>query len=594
MLGRREEEIEREEVDRQLREVDLQERMAVEAEEQERIARARDLGEPEEGRDLDEDIPDADEDGLADGDSGEDGEDAPDPDDEFGMGGDLDDEIPDADDPGEDDEADELISPAGADGLWVYDTRREPDTDDEDQLPQSLQPPRHSGRRHGRHEIVAGVRLSIPGSEPNYDERDVQDLADSMLDDGDNYDHDIQHSARGIAAEERDLDDDVPDADDDQAWEHTDTELEESEMDISILPSQGPIQQGRAGIAEVQSRGSPARGPATAPRSSGVWASGHSPSPIAAPQHFPPPMQAMPRQRGIAAAAATPEMGATSSPYTPRSASMRAARIVSGNRQRPYNPDRTRPRPPPARHQLQQVHTPTAEMLDTPPLAATVAQQDNEEEVDTDIEGDEDDQTGFDTGATGNAAFGIGTPDPFTGPGIVPAQVGRGLAPEQRRPPAGARADAQVPRDGNTRRTANPSPSRTAAARNWLDGAAAAIGVGGSRDAGTVAGGAPTARRTLFQRATRRREPEAQNTPAEVNFDGEASTRNAGSSSGGIFSSPDLAALRDAGDGFGSASATGDGETPDMGGADPAEDPARRIGRRRSGRFLGGRRRGAE
>ena len=60
MLGRREEEVEREEVERQLREVELQERMTAEAEEQDRVARTTELGEPEEGRDLDEDVPDAD------------------------------------------------------------------------------------------------------------------------------------------------------------------------------------------------------------------------------------------------------------------------------------------------------------------------------------------------------------------------------------------------------------------------------------------------------------------------------------------------------------------------------------------------------
>jgi hypothetical protein len=101
MLGRREEEVEREEVERQLREVELQERVNLEAEEQERLARMRETGEVEEGRDLDDDIPDADD---ADEEQGYDSEEGGPPEDgpgdgeeDDGLAVDLDDEIPEAD-----------------------------------------------------------------------------------------------------------------------------------------------------------------------------------------------------------------------------------------------------------------------------------------------------------------------------------------------------------------------------------------------------------------------------------------------------------------------------------------------------------------
>ncbi|OCT52512.1 hypothetical protein CLCR_09726 [Cladophialophora carrionii] len=616
MLGRREEEVEREEVERQLREVELQERLALETEEQERMARAQELGEGEEGRDLDEDIPDADdpdpdadyeseeeeeeeeeEDGAVEEGEDEDGM-------EMGMAADLDDEIPDADDQEAEDDG-EPLSPVGADGGWVYDTRREPDTDDEDQLPQPLPPPRHRDRGHARHTTVAGVQVPLSGSEYDYDERDAEALANAMLDGDDMYEADVHGPGRSTLSGDRDLDDDVPDADDDQAWEHTDTELEESEMDISILPQAAQPGHGRLSGGGQESPQlhpqflprSPAR--AAAPRSSGPWITG--PSPLPSPDHRPHQAQPqiMPRQRG--AQAITPEMAITSNArFTPaqRSVSTRAARIVSGNRQRPYRPDLARPT---TRHQLQQTHTP--ELLDTPPLAAEAGvdidvdldPDVDDEEVDTDIEGED------------AAAVDINTPDLFAAPeharGRAPAQAGtRDQGRQLRAPAIGVpRARGQGGRAGATA-AGNTSPSRAATARNWLDGAAATLGVGGSRD-GSASASASTstsvgARRTLFQRATRRRNAGA-GTDADVAA--EPQTGAPATSSGGLFSSPNVASNGgEVGSGGAGGGGAGGGEwdTPESAstGAPPAQtqDQGRRDGRRRSGRFLAGRRRAAE
>ena len=217
MLGRREEELEREEVERQLREVEMQERVAMEAEEGERVERLRgqvdrearggdgdgELGE----RDLDADVPEA-----GDGVGSEEG--------------DLDDEIPDADEEGED-EGFESESEGGVGEDWVYDSRREPDTDEEGFVQHP--PPMQRGRRRGSEEYV-------------FDEREALRLANAMLSEDEMGEMGFDQQQADEVMEEgtlRDLDDDVPEADE-GGWEHTDTELEESEMDISILP---PAQQ---------------------------------------------------------------------------------------------------------------------------------------------------------------------------------------------------------------------------------------------------------------------------------------------------------------------------------------------------------------
>ncbi|KIW29479.1 uncharacterized protein PV07_05293 [Cladophialophora immunda] len=534
MLGRREEEVEREEVERQLREVELQERLAQEAEEQERLARLNEMGEGEmdEGeRDLDEDIPDADEadmDGEEDGESeDEDGDGIDEGEDDEAMQADLDDDIPDADDQDDDDEDDDPMSPdpAGADGNWVYDTRREPDTDDEEQLPHPHPTRRHSsGRaaagRYGRHATVAGVRLPVPGSEYGYDERDAEDLADAMLAHNEIFD-DRATEGSSAANIEHDLDDDVPEAEDDQIWEHTDTELEESEMDISILPGQGagPIVPGMAQAQNLRPLRSSDR--ISVPRSSGPWITGPSPSP-----HVPGEIIT---RRGMHARP-TPD------------AATRAARIVSGNRQRHYHPGL-----PNTRHQLNQ----TPAMLDSPLDV-------DEEEVDTDVE--------------------LDTPDPFAAPrNLRDGAAGRMAGPET----TGRDAAPRPAEDDNN----NHSPSRAAAARNWLDGAAAA-----------VVGGSGSARRTLFHRATRRRnnvEPDA------MAASGAVQAAPGGASSGGLFTpSPHIGG---AGSGRVQDRPGGtalDWDTPvnanAMGGAGEGpsgQGPDQRGRGRRTGRFLGARRR---
>lgn len=212
MLGRREEEIEREEVERQLREVELQERNAAEIEEAERTAEQQhqraqeDRGEiitGEDGdRDLDEDVPDMDAQ-----DNFEDDEDEEE---------DLDDDIPEAD------------------GGYAYDTTRDPDTEsEENEFASSSQlhsfPPARSLHR-SEHDIE------------DYERAEQEAIAHQMLDEDElgvgDEDRDLDDDVPDMDDGDQDLDDDIPDADDEEdgGWEHTDTELEESDMDISVMP----------------------------------------------------------------------------------------------------------------------------------------------------------------------------------------------------------------------------------------------------------------------------------------------------------------------------------------------------------------------
>ena len=565
MLGRREEEVEREEVDRQLREVEMQERMAMEADEQERIARMRETGEVEEGRDLDEDIPDADEDvdegEEFDSDEGDVAREAP-VEDEEGLAVDLDDEIPDADDLDTEEEDDEALSPAGADGGWVYDTRREPDTDDEEQLPREQLPRRVP--QYMRPNPYGVVRASdignrSPGYDYDYDEREAEDLADEMLDEDEGH-------------AQQDLDDDVPEADEDQSWEHTDTELEESEMDISILPEQVQLQHSRpSGLATTQQpRRISARVAATNIRSSGPWITGPSPSPIQAAA----PAQPLPRHRN----AATTPNAATATSSGLRSTSTRAARIVSGNRQRPYRPDRIHL--PTTR--LHQAHAPAAEMVNTPPLATAAARADLDLDLDVGEERGEEEEEDItaeelDTDVD-EEDINVETPDPFVAPEHVRAiaqqragRTGRGqaVAAQVAAEPAG---DLRRPTETGT--TTVPTHTTT-------------------QNVNTNAN-PPNPRRTLFQRATRRRNPNPTFNP-EINTGGASGSTSTsagvgGTSSGGLFSSPNIGDAQDVGEGgtargwdTPSAPAEGSGSADGGGGGE----------RRRSGRFLGGRRRGA-
>lgn len=221
MLGRREEEIEREEVERQLREVEMQERNNAEVEEAERMAqqeqqRAREeRGEVitgEEGdRDLDEEVPDMD---AEYGDEDEDDEGDEDEEDEEA---DLDDDIPEGD------------------SGYAYDTTRDPDTESEDSdFATSSRPGNPQGQRQGfPSDFGINDRQRDEGDSTNH-----QTLEDDELDDH-GEDQDLDDDVPDMDEEARDLDDEVPDADaddDDGGWEHTDTELEESDMDISIMP----------------------------------------------------------------------------------------------------------------------------------------------------------------------------------------------------------------------------------------------------------------------------------------------------------------------------------------------------------------------
>lgn len=420
MLGRREEELEREEVERQLREVELSERMAQEADEQERQAQLADTGEPVEGRDLDEDIPDMDaEEGEEDEEADLDDE-IPDMDAEDEMEGDLDDEIPDADEIEDDEPA--SPDPDGAESNWIYDSRREPDSPANANIHGDPASPDNRRRQQGhfRHgtATVAGVRIPVPGSEYDYqyDEREAEDLANAMLDEDEIFDDEEDI--------ERDLDDDVPDAGSEQAWEHTDTELEETEMDISILPEQNT--RTSAVGTQTQSRPSHPR------RSSGPWIADHP----------------LGHQHRSSTGHARP---------TPPDAYINSrARVSSGNRPHhphylPHNPQPQSHRQPRLNihplHHRQPIRNPylqTPELLDSPISPDERAQAESDD-------GDDDDDI----------------LDPFNSTNPTRRVVNTGA--HERNSVAVART--QSANTGSARQTA----------RNWLDGAAAVVGEGARR-----------------------------------------------------------------------------------------------------------------
>ena len=235
MLGRREEEAEREEVERQLREVEEQEAMALAGEEEarRRSMLARGEGQQLLERDLDDDVPDAEQ--LTHG-----GEE------ENEMGErDMDDDVPDADDAEEGDQTNmtfgdtttttDLLLLEGETGI----------TDDVEGT--SLGQPGPGG---GMMSVVAGGGAAFR----EFDAQEQEALANAMLDEDEqamaerDLDDDVP-SAGGLG--ERDLDDDVPEAEsrDEGEWQHTDTEEEEEEgmdvdesgMDISNLNTTGAV-----------------------------------------------------------------------------------------------------------------------------------------------------------------------------------------------------------------------------------------------------------------------------------------------------------------------------------------------------------------
>jgi Apc15p protein len=269
MLGRREEELEREESERQLAEVEREERVRAEMEEMERVERLRaqadrmdDGGAPGvEERDLDGDVPDMDAEEEMEGDE----EEVEDEEDE----GDLDDEIPDAD-----------LS-------FRYDTRIEDDTDEggegegETGITDDVEASHlHSGgrgqNRHSPSRANRG-RPSWAESRPWDHDPDAEALANAMLDEDElgeaerDLDDEIPDAAMGA---ERDLDDDVPEAEDEDEWQHTDTELDlelessgmvdESAMDISGLGVQTRSQTRRRSSGIVAGNVMSVHTPATA------------------------------------------------------------------------------------------------------------------------------------------------------------------------------------------------------------------------------------------------------------------------------------------------------------------------------------------
>ena len=258
MLGRREEEVEREEMERQLREAEVEQQYQMEGEEAER---AEDLQQQREvegaggvitggqgDQDLDDMIPDA--------------EDEPPEDEDEMMEGDLDNEVPDAD-----------PSP------YIYDTRREPDTESEEDIEgatgitdeveashlnssTSNRPTRTLGgpQRNTRLRTSTQRGNTSRTRASQWSEVDDEEaLANAMLDEDElgeverNLDDDIPEA--GDVAE-RDLDDEVPDPDDEGEWQHTDTELEmeESAMDISGVQTRSQARRMSGNAAAGQRR----------------------------------------------------------------------------------------------------------------------------------------------------------------------------------------------------------------------------------------------------------------------------------------------------------------------------------------------------
>ena len=225
MLGRREEEAEREEVERQLREVEEQEAMALAGEEEARrrsmLARGEGQGQGE--RDLDEDVPDAEQ--MTHGEEEEN---------EMGER-DMDDDVPDADEA----EGDQTNMTFG-DTTTTTDLLLEGETGITDDVEgTSLGQPGQPGQ------AVTSVMAGGGAAFREFDAQEQEALANAMMDEDEqgmaerDLDDEVP-SAGGLG--ERDLDDDVPEAEagDEGEWQHTDTEEEgmdedESGMDISNL-----------------------------------------------------------------------------------------------------------------------------------------------------------------------------------------------------------------------------------------------------------------------------------------------------------------------------------------------------------------------
>jgi hypothetical protein len=246
MLGRREEEAEREELERQMRE---QEEMEMQMERGEELAQQGRLGEEQliEGadgedagqRDLDEDIPDADEGRMQhEQQADEEGE------------ADLDDNIPDAD--GDDFFPDDDDNVEGETG--ITDDVEHTNLGIEDVPPRPTVAPRAPPGNRGAQQVDAGqphVHTVHQAYLRHREQEQIEQnaLANAMLDEDEqafadrDLDADIPDDGED-GLESRDLDDEVPEADEEPGegeWQHTDTELEEDESGMLLMEDEGDV-----------------------------------------------------------------------------------------------------------------------------------------------------------------------------------------------------------------------------------------------------------------------------------------------------------------------------------------------------------------
>ena len=251
MLGRREEEAEREEMERQMRE---QEEMELEMERGEELARQMRLreqqqqaegagGEEIEQRNLDDDVPDADE--------------GPTEHDEHGSeregDADLDDEIPDADADNAFVEEDDNVE--GQTGITDEVEHTNLGGEDSSPLPTATTDAR-PGNRGAQNLNEQQVRVQAAHGAPQaYTRRQDQEqaeqeaLANAMLDEDEQAfaERDLdagipEQDENGM--EGRDLDNDVPEADEEYGegeWQHTDTELDEDESAVMLMEAEGDV-----------------------------------------------------------------------------------------------------------------------------------------------------------------------------------------------------------------------------------------------------------------------------------------------------------------------------------------------------------------
>lgn len=248
MLGRREEDAEREELERQMRE---QEEMEQEMERGEELARQTRLreqqgqggpaqGEEVEQRDLDDEIPDANVVPMQHGDDGERRGDA-----------DLDDEIPDADAENSfGDEDDDVEGETGITDEVEHTNLGEGDTSRPTATQVGYRGNQHPTTRQLRGQEAQATQQAFLRRR-DQEQAEQEALANAMLDEDEQAlaDRDLDtelptEDENGMPI--RDLDDDVPEADDDEEigegeWQHTDTELDEDESGMMLMEDEGDV-----------------------------------------------------------------------------------------------------------------------------------------------------------------------------------------------------------------------------------------------------------------------------------------------------------------------------------------------------------------